>query len=98
MKEIGVIEFREILAEVIGNDYLIRKKVIHTPDDKLLKMNLYTDLGLDSLDVEDMCSKLYDKYGIIVDIYGHHPLAYYSFEHEPTVKNFIETVNDCSSR
>ena len=96
MKEIKVAEFRAILAEVVDNgSYEMVKQI---PDDKLLKMNFYSDLGLVSLDVEDMCCELFNNYGIIVNIYGHHPLTRYSFENEPTVENFIETVNYCASQ
>ena len=91
MDKIGITEVREILSKVIREYDGLYKIGFHTPDDELLKMNLYTDFGLGSLDIEDMFSKLYDLYGISVDI--HNPLIEYPFNKEQTVENFIDTVN-----
>lgn len=91
MKQIGVDYVRQILAEVVSN--YEGKMAMRAPDNKLLKMNLRTDFGLDSLDIEDMCDTISNDYGVIVDLYGHHPLGHYSFESKATVENFIETVN-----
>lgn len=91
MKQIGITEVREILSEVIREYDGLYKIGFHTPDDELLKMNLYTDFGLGSLDIEDMFSKLYDLYGISVDMYN--PLTEFAFRREQTVENFIDMVN-----
>lgn len=63
------------------------------PDEKFLKTKLRAEFGMDSLDFEEMFYELYNQCGIIMDIYGHQPLPYYPFGDEPTVENFIETVN-----
>lgn len=97
MDKIGLTEVREILVEVLRGYTGLCESVVRTPDEKFLKINLRNEFGMDSLDFEDMFDELYNLYGISVDIYSHHPLTQYSFENEPTVENFIETVNYCLS-
>ena len=91
MKEIEVSDVRVILSEVIKEYEGLYKIGMQTPDDKFVKMNLRTDFGLDSLDIEDMFDKLYDLYGISVDMYN--PLTEFAFRREQTVENFIDMVN-----
>ncbi len=91
MDKIGITEVREILSEVIKEYEGLYKIGMQTPDDKFVKMNLRTDFGLDSLDIEDMFDKLYDLYGISVDMYN--PLTEFAFRREQTVENFIDMVN-----
>ena len=88
MKEIGVSEVREILLEVLTEYH---DGILHIPDEKLLKTNLCDEFGMDSLDFEDMFNKLYDLYGIFVDMYN--PLTEFAFRREQTVENFIDMVN-----
>ena len=91
MKEIKVSEVREILTEVIGKYDSLYEIAIRTPDDKLLKMNLCTDFGLDSLDIEDMCYTLCNSYGDTVKVFN--PLTEFSFHKNQTIENFIDMVN-----
>lgn len=91
MDKIGITEVRVILSEVIKEYEGLYKIGMQTPDDKFVKMNLRTDFGLDSLDIEDMFDKLYDLYGISVDMYN--PLTEFAFRREQTVENFIDMVN-----
>ncbi len=91
MDKIGVTDVRVILSEVIKEYEGLYKIGMQTPDDKFVKMNLRTDFGLDSLDIEDMFDKLYDLYGISVDMYN--PLTEFAFRREQTVENFIDMVN-----
>ena len=91
MKEIEVSDVRVILSEVIKEYEGLYKIGMQTPDDKFVKMNLRTDFGLDSLDIEDMFDKLYDLYGISIDMYN--PLTEFAFRREQTVENFIDMVN-----
>ena len=91
MKQIGITEVREILLEVLTGYTEYHDGIPHIPDEKLLKTNLRDEFGMDSLDIEDMFSKLYDLYGISVNI--HYPLIEYPFNKEQTVENFIDTVN-----
>jgi len=93
MKEIGIPEVRQILAEVIYEYDGLYEMAMHTPDEKLLKTNLRNDFGLDSLDFEDMFVALYHLYDIDID--ARYNIPQYKFSNEPTVENFIEMINDC---
>lgn len=93
MKEIGIPEVRQILAEVIYEYDGLYEMAMRTPDEKLLKTNLRNDFGLDSLDFEDMFVALYHLYDIDID--ARYNISQYKFSNEPTVENFIEMINDC---
>ena len=95
MREIGTAEVRKILLEVLSEYTGLCEGVVSIPDEKFLKTNLCDEFGMSSLDFEDMFNELYNLYGIVIDI--HNPLAQFSFKEEPTVENFIETVNYCLS-
>lgn len=91
MTEIGVNEVRNILLEVLSGYTGLCEGIASMRDEKLLKTNLRDEFGMDSLDFEDMFDELYELYGIAVDM-NNQP-AQFSFKNEPTVENFIETVN-----
>ncbi len=94
MDKIGVTEVRKILLEVLSEYTGLCECVASMgsmPDEKLLKTNLRDEFGMDTLDFEEMFDELFNQCGITVDI--HSPLIHYPFEDEPTVENFIETVN-----
>lgn len=94
MTEIGANEVRNILLEVLSEYTGLCEGIASMqsiPDEKLLKTNLRDEFGMDTLDFEDMFDELYNLYGIVIDI--HNPQAQFSFKDEPTVENFIETVN-----
>lgn len=91
MKQIGITEVREILLEVLTGYTEYHDGIPHIPDEKLLKTNLRDEFGMDSLDFEDMFDKLYDLYGISIDMYN--PLTEFAFRREQTVENFIDMVN-----
>ncbi len=91
MEKIGVTEVRKILSEVFGGHDKLCASVANMPDDKLLKTNLRDEFGMDSLDFEDMFNEIYNLYGVVIDLCD--PMAQSSFGKEPTVDNFIETVN-----
>lgn len=95
MREIGTAEVRKILLEVLSEYTGLCEGVVSIPDEKFLKTNLCDEFGMSSLDFEEMFNELYNLYGIVIDI--HNPLAQFSFKEEPTVENFIETVNYCLS-
>jgi acyl carrier protein len=91
MTEIGINEVRNILLEVLSGYTGLCEGIASMQDEKLLKINLRDEFGMDSLDFEDMFDELYELYGIAVDM--HNQPARFSFKNEPTVENFIETVN-----
>ena len=91
MDKIGIKEVRKILLEVLRGYTGLCEHIASIPDEKFLKINLHHEFGMDSLDFEDMFDELYNLYGILVDM--HNPLIESPFSKEPTVENFIETVN-----
>lgn len=91
MKEITLYEFRLNLAELVSDYDGLYEMAMRTPDDQLLKMNLYEDFGLDSLDIEEMFTTLCNDCGITDRVFN--PLTRFAFHDEQTVENFIDLVN-----
>ena len=91
MKQIGVTEIRQNLAEILCQDDKLYEMAMSTPDDELLKMNFYDDLALNSLDIEEMFDQLLYSRGVTARAFN--PLTKFSFHEEQTVKNFIDMVN-----
>ena len=96
MKQIGVTEIRQNLADILGKYDSLYETVKRTPDDQLLKMDLCSDLCLDSLDIEDMFTQLLYSHGIKVRAFN--PLTKFPFHEKQTVENFIDLVNYYLSR
>lgn len=92
MKQIGVTEIRHNLADILRQDDKLYEMAMRTPDDQLLKMDLYADLGLDSLDIEEIFDQLMYSHGINgARVFN--PLTKFSFHEEQTIENFIDMVN-----
>ena len=89
MVKIGVLEVRHILKECNLAQFYLRSGFVK--DEVLLKVNLREDYGLDSLDLEEMCSTVWYEYKIKL---ADDAMDKSSFREEPTVANFIEMVND----
>ena len=90
MKKITIIEARQILKCLLVADNQYLDKLAQTNDDELLKTDVRKafNLDLNSLDLAAIDISLRRLYGIKL-VYAKHSPFYY----EPTVENFIKTVN-----
>lgn len=94
MKEITVADVRKILGKVLDDYHFYDMEKMS--DKQLLEIDLRYDFGLGSMDIEDMCSAVFDQFGIDININS--PLFKHPFQEEETVENFIDMVNYCLNR
>lgn len=91
MDKIGIKEVRLILLEILSEYSGICECIVSTPDEKFLKINLRDEFGMEPSEFENMFGELENFCGVIID--WHNLPDDCSFNKEPSVKNFIETVN-----
>ena len=88
IKEITVKQVREILETIITNSEALAE-LSQMSDENLLDTDIIREFCLDSLDVEELFSEVY-QYGIRIS-----DADIDRFRAKPTTENFIRICNDC---
>ena len=92
MKKIEVTDIRDILKDIISDEFYLAK-LTDKSDEELLKTDLSGELNLDSLDFAEMNGEVEDRFGIPVAELNHLLVERGEFYNDPTVENYIKWVN-----